>query len=97
MSDLNRRLACLEGQTWQAQPAYCPLTPDEVEAEAAAVLAAEQALLTAMAEGRGETALQEAGAAYLRASKVTGRRYSDDDVGRVILAIEAMWLREKAK
>jgi hypothetical protein len=98
MSDLNRRLALLEGQRREAQPAYRPLTPDEVEIVAAAVIAAEKAYMKAVEEGRGETALQEAEASYLRTSKVDSLRcFPDGDIGRVITAMEAIWLREKAK
>jgi hypothetical protein len=97
MSDLARRLDRLEAVGQPAQPTYCPLTTEQVEVEARALLAAEQAYLKAIEEGREETALEEAEAAYLGASPVTNRRCSDDDVGRVIGAIEAIWLRERAQ
>lgn len=96
MSDLDRRLDRLEARGQRAHPTCWPLTPDEVEDVAAAVIAAEQAFLKAVEEGRGETALQEAEASYLRTSKVTCRRYSDGDIGRVIVALEAMAARERA-
>ena len=97
MSDLRSRLERLEARGQRGQPAYYPLTPDEVEAEAAAVLAAEQAFMKAEEEGRSETALQEAEAACLRTSKVDSlRRFSEGDIGRVIAAIEAIAAREGA-
>ena len=97
MSDLRSRLERLEARGQRAQPIYRPLTPDEVEAEATAVLAAEQAFLTAVEEGRGEAALQEAEAAYLRISKVDSLRYfPDGDIARVMAALEVMAARERA-
>ena len=68
MSDLRHRLGQLEAQRRQAQPSYYPLTPEQWQA----VYAAEQAFMKAVCEGRGETALQEAEAAYLQAVKVDG-------------------------
>jgi len=97
MSDLNHRLDRLEARGQPALEAYRPLTLDEVEAEAAAVLAAEQAFMKGVEEGRAGTALQEAEAVYLRASNGICRRCSDDDVARVIAASEAIWLRERAQ
>jgi hypothetical protein len=68
-----------------------------VEAEAAAVLAGEQAFLKAVEDGRGETALQEAEASYLRTSKVDSLRcFPDGDIARVMAALETMDARERA-
>ena len=98
MSDLHRRLDRLEARGELAQPAYCPLTPEEVEAVAAATLAAEQAFMKALEEGQDtETALQEAEASYLGTSKVDSLRcLSGDDTGRVMAALEVMAARERA-
>ena len=97
MSDLNFRLAKLEALGKWVQPICCPLTPDEVEAEAFAVIAAEQVFMKAVEEGRGETALQEAEATYLRTSKVDSLRYSPHgDIARVMAALDAMAARERA-